>query len=54
MDCTNALRTDNVNIMIMDKEFEKRGTCNEVEPWFKTHYNIKGNFNVKTNSKLVT
>ena len=47
MDCTNALRTDNVNIMIMDKEFEKRGICNEMEPWFKTHYNIKGLSNLK-------
>lgn len=28
--------------MILDKNFEKQGICDQVEPWFETHYTIKG------------
>lgn len=42
MDCISALRTDNVNIMVLDKTFDKLDICNEVEPWFQTKYSIEG------------
>ena len=43
----NGLRADNVNIMILTKEFEKLDICKQVEPWFQTKYNTKGNFLIK-------
>lgn len=33
---------DNINIMILSKEFEKPNMCCEIEPWFQTRYEAKG------------
>lgn len=33
---------DNVNIMILSKDFESLNICNQVEPWFQTRYEAKG------------
>lgn len=39
--CINALQMDNVNIMILSKDFESLNICNQVEPWFQTRYEAK-------------
>ena len=38
----NALRMDNVNIMILSKDFENADICCDIEPWFQTRYEAKG------------
>lgn len=41
-ECMNDLRMDNVNIMMLSKEFEKTNICTEVEPWFQTRFEANG------------
>jgi len=41
-----ALRPDKVNIMILSKHYAAENICNEIEPWFKTQYAVKGRFSV--------
>ena len=36
----NSLRPDNVNVMLMSKQYAGQGICNEIEPWFQTNYAI--------------
>lgn len=33
---------DNVNIMMLSKNYENQNICNEVENWFNTKYKMKG------------
>ena len=41
-ECMNALRMDNVNIMMLSKDFEKSGICDQIEPWFDTRFSAQG------------
>ncbi len=38
----NALRMDNVNIMMLSKDFENSAFCDQLEPWFQTRYSAQG------------
>ena len=38
-DCTNQLRSDNVCLILLSKNFAEE--CDRVEPWFKTNYKVE-------------
>ena len=46
--CINALEMSTVNIMLLSKDFENSSTCNQIEPWFQTRYDAKGNLTSNT------